>query len=806
MDLYPALLELSKSFHACNDLHSLAKSFATQLMTAVPARAILVWFTTGKERVLACSGRVFESGIRFDPLQGPAAEGILGEMLRQTRARRFAGDFEGGQLRHFADHDQERIETALYVPVIGTKGCHGVVELLNHRTGKFTAEEAAYVEEAAKIAGRALDSIRELDAERHDSLNTIERLTALYDISTVFNSTLELEQLLPIVADRIANILGAEACNVWLVDSDEKDIYFAQQVGEDPTTDEDDRLPLGEGVIGKVAKEGQPLLIEDASENELLETRRERSTEFEIASVMAAPLLKDEEVLGVVEVVNKLSRERYTREDLFFLTSITHQAAIALNNANLLEAERRVSELDALLAIGKEITSTLNLNHVLTTVVHQAANVVPFDRCAIGLYDRNRFVLGAVSGEEDVPQTREMESLRGVMEWVAQQPEAVSADKYEGGWETHPENVAAPVTSYLDTHQCYGFYAVPLRDDQGTVGVLALLSGESEFLSERNLEMIGILASQTTVAIRNARLYQEVPLMSFWQPLVQKKQKLLSASRGRTLEWSLKAALIVLVLVAVPWKLRVGANATVVPAERRAVSAEVPGVIQRILVREGDVVEPGAVLAELDDGESRVKLAGAKANLDVALHQLAEAESNRDLAAISQARLRSEMFRSETVLYQQKVDKARLVATIAGQVVTPKVEEKVGQALAPGDLFCELVDLDHLAVEMNVSESQFNLVRPGATVALKLNSFPTDTFRANVVRISAATIAAEGEQFFVVRAASENPGRKVRPGMVGRAKIASAGGWAGSSWYPIGYVLFRSPVRWAWHKAWVWLP
>ncbi|HEY7679467.1 MAG TPA: efflux RND transporter periplasmic adaptor subunit, partial [Terriglobia bacterium] len=118
----------------------------------------------------------------------------------------------------------------------------------------------------------------------------------------------------------------------------------------------------------------------------------------------------------------------------------------------------------------------------------------------------------------------------------------------------------------------------------------------------------------------------------------------------------------------------------------------------------------------------------------------------------------------------------------------------------------ELVDLDQLAVEMNVPETQVNLVRAGSEVSLKLNAFPTDTFSGTVSRVSASTISSEGEQFFVVRAVLPNPDRRVRSGMVGRVKIAASGGWADSGWYPIGYVLFRAPARWAWHKLWVWLP
>ena len=121
-------------------------------------------------------------------------------------------------------------------------------------------------------------------------------------------------------------------------------------------------------------------------------------------------------------------------------------------------------------------------------------------------------------------------------------------------------------------------------------------------------------------------------------------------------------------------------------------------------------------------------------------------------------------------------------------------------------MFCELVDQDHMAVEMNVPETDVALIRPGGKVALKLNSLPTDTIVGEVLRVSPQTIAAEGEQFFVTRAVFPNPGGKVRPGMVGQAKITGAGGWFQSGWYPIGYVALRTPTRWLWRKGWALLP
>jgi Barrel-sandwich domain of CusB or HlyD membrane-fusion len=126
--------------------------------------------------------------------------------------------------------------------------------------------------------------------------------------------------------------------------------------------------------------------------------------------------------------------------------------------------------------------------------------------------------------------------------------------------------------------------------------------------------------------------------------------------------------------------------------------------------------------------------------------------------------------------------------------------------LKPGEGFCEIVAQDELAADMSVPETDLALLKPGDRVALKFNARPMTTFRGRVDRIGAQTRTEEGAQYFVVRAVFQNQGGAARDGMVGKAKISGDGGWFHSGWYPVGYVLLRSPVHWLWRNSWSWLP
>jgi RND family efflux transporter MFP subunit len=807
MERLEALYELATSYHSCRDTDGLLKAFSRDLRARLGPQAVLLWLKDAAEEGLRCREKSFAAGERFEPKAEAAQDGLLHEILDSRGARRMgAAEKKSRLLSHLEPAYRDRVQTALYAPIPGSAGPAGVVELLNKSGGEFTPEDATYVEEAARMTGRAIDSFRASDAERHAQFETLERLTALYDIARIFNSTLELEDLCPIVTNKIRDLLGAQACNLWLVAPDGEKLLFAHQDGEDPTTEADAEVPMGEGFVGVVARDGKGRLAADASTEALLDPRRDAVEGFTITSAMAAPLLKDDRVLGVVEALNKLDETPFDEDDLFFLNSVGEQAGLAIHNANLLEAERKVHELGALLAISKEITSTLDLDHVLTTVVHQAAEILPFERCTIGLFDGAKFYLAAVSGEAEVPGTHEMKQLRDILEWVGEQSEVVSADQYDTGWQTVPEEADTRLVAYLTERGMNGFLAMPLLDDQGKLGVIALESGDAEFLTESQRETLEILARQVTVAIRNARLYQNVPLIRVWQPVVETRQKLRSMAAGRRIELLTRVLLIALLLVAIPWPLRVEGTAQVVPASRRLVTAESEGILRQVFVHEGDSVQAGAPLAQLDDGEIRVRLEDARAQLAVARHDLAQAEEHRDLSAGGRASLRMQVAQAEVDLESDRLARARLVAPISGIVVTPKVEEKKGRLIARGETFCELVNPNQMAADVQFPETDAALVSPGARVALKVNALPTITFDGIVERLAAQTTVADGEQFFQARAIFPNTQGRLRDEMVGRAKVDSSGGWRGSRWYPVGYVMLRGPARWLWRKVWTWMP
>ena len=354
---------------------------------------------------------------------------------------------------------------------------------------------------------------RQYEVERHNSLTSITRLTHFYDIEKVFSSTLEMDQLLPIIGSKICETLECQAVNVWMVQGDGS-LLLMHQAGRDPTTRQGMTQKGGEGIAGDVSDNGEPVLITDP-EDERLVRRNLNTEEGRVESIVVAPLLDKESLVGVVEAVNRLDGKPFDEDDLFVLGSLNETASIALRNASLLMAERKVEILEMLVTVSHEITSTLNLERVLQTIVNAPQAVIPYERAAVALEHGGKYKLSAVTGVTQVDaDAPDVAPLNDILRWAMLSEEVVHVRQHGDEIDAAREETRAKFQSYFETSGMRAFYAIPLTDDTGRVGVLGLESADPDFLSPAHIEILQVLAGQATVALRNAQMYKEVPFIS----------------------------------------------------------------------------------------------------------------------------------------------------------------------------------------------------------------------------------------------------------------------------------------------------
>ena len=518
-----------------------------------------------------------------------------------------------------------------------------------------------------------------------------------------------------------------------------------------------------------------------------------------MTSLIAAPILDKSALVGVVEAVNKLDGSAFDEDDLFTLSSLTETASTALHNASLLLAERKVEVLETLNKVSHEITSTLNLERMLQTIVNAPQAVIPYERAAIVLEQNGRFKLSAVTGLTQVQADHpDIAPLNAILQWASLSEEVIHVGQHGEEIDSEREETKAKFKKYFEESGMRGFYARPLNDDTGRVGMLSMESSDPDFLGPAHLEIVEVLAGQATVALRNAQMYKEVPFISVLEPVLVKKRKFMAMRKRKRTAILVAVGLGLLFLVACPLPLRVDGDAVVAPGRRALVQPEVAGVIGKVLVREGERVQKGQVLAEMEAWNFRSALAAAESKYETAMLNMNKSLAANDGSQAGVQRVQADYWKSEVERAKELLDKAELRSPIDGIVATPHVEDFAGRKLEPGDSFAEVLDASQAMVDVAVDDADAGLLKAGQKAVVKLDSYPTRTFRGDVAIVSPQGTMAKDGAVFYARVDVPNENGAMRAGMQGRGKVRTG-------WYPAGYVFFRKPFLWVYAKMWYWL-
>jgi RND family efflux transporter MFP subunit len=606
-----------------------------------------------------------------------------------------------------------------------------------------------------------------------------------------------MEELLPLIGAKFSEILACNAVNIWLLRADET-VELMHQAGEDQTSFKGQVLKANEGIAGTISDNGETVCISDLGDARLAQ-RNQAAPESPVTTLIGAPIMDKGPLVGVVEAINKSDGTPFDDDELFTLNSLTETASTALHNASLLMAERKVEILETLNTVSHEITSTLNLERMLQTIVNAPQAVIPYERAAIVLEQRGRFKLSAVTGVTQVnADAPDIAPLNEILQWAALSEEVIHVGQRGEEIDSDREETRAKFRKYFADTGMRGFYARPLNDDTGRVGMLAMESSDPDFMGPAHIEILEVLAGQATVALRNAQMYKEVPFISILEPVLVRKRKFMAMEkRRRTLFLALGAA-AVLFLVACPLPLRVDGDAVVAPVRRALIQPEIEGVVGKVFVHEGQAVQKGQVLAEMEAWSLRSSVAEAQAKYETAMLQMNRALAGNDGTEAGVHRVQADYWKAEVDRARQSLDKAQLRSPIDGIVATPHVENLAGRKLAPGDFFAEIVDTSQAVVDVAIDDVDAGLLKLGQKSVVKLNSYPTRTFHGEVVIVSPRAELQHETPVFFARIGVPNSDAAIRDGMEGRGKVRVG-------WYPAAYVLFRRLFLWLYAKAWYWL-
>ncbi len=686
------------------------------------------------------------------------------------------------------------VSSIAYIPLLQGEELIGAAEILTF-SGTPRLQDLQAIAQIVQLGSTAILAAESSEAQRQDLLDSVHRMSQLYDLEKSLNATLELEAVTALIPVKAAAMLPCQAIHLWMFDGDI--LRLVSTHGDDSTVETGMTQVPGEGYVADMAEEGEALLIADAKDERLTSRNAHLDPDLDatpVTNALVVPLMQDEAEIGVLEAINKEDGV-FDDDDQFLMMSMAETIANALKNASLMHAERKLEILKALVHVSGEITSTLRLDRLLGIIANSPQHVLPYERCAIALDQRGKLQLKAVSGMATLPLGDiTVERLNQLMRWLASQTELVHLRKADDNGE-HQE-IPGPVAEYFAATGYLAVYAMPLADDQGRVGMLIYESSDVDFLDVPHIEMIKILAAQATVAIRNAMLYRDVPLISLIEPMMKKKQVLLNDRRTRWMTFGVLFG-CALLLCFLPLPMRITGDAVVAPQHLVTIAAPVDGNITSVYAHEGQRVAQGDVLGAMNDWQWRAELASTEAKYQQAMLVM-QNDLARGAAQSGADREQAEFLHAEVVRARTRVDDAKLRSPIDGIVVTPDLQNVAGKHLDAGNAFAQVLDLSSALLQISIPEQDTVLMSAGERVAIKLDSYPQRTWRGAVSVVSPEAKAGDGDRTFTAEVPLSNADATLRAGMTGRAKISLG-------WKPAGYVLLRRPALWAWQILWNWI-
>jgi len=146
------------------------------------------------------------------------------------------------------------------------------------------------------------------------------------------------DELLQTIVEAAARIFGAAAASIALVDERAQQLVFRVAYGAGSENVIGMRIALDQGVAGYVANTGQPIAISNVQSDPRFARDTAEKTGYVPRSILAMPMLVDDRVIGVMEVLDKISAPSFGMQDMELLGMFARQAAIAIHQSQHLEA------------------------------------------------------------------------------------------------------------------------------------------------------------------------------------------------------------------------------------------------------------------------------------------------------------------------------------------------------------------------------------------------------------------------------------------------------------------------------------
>ena len=369
----------------------------------------------------------------------------------------------------------------------------------------FLDEEIRSLTTMANTAAMALERARLME----ETERRLEETGALFELSGVLRGSMSLNEMLPLLLHQAVQMARADAASISLVEGDEIVCRAAEGLATEVI---DRRMPLGEGLIGGVAADGEtrqtPFLPRDPM---LVLPVGTGAVVRGVGSTLCLPLRTADGVVGVLLLLS-YNRSQFSEGDIRQLTAAADVAGGSIHRANLFEQlEHRVHELSALYEFGQAVSTSLRLEEVVRLVVETVPTAVHALAVWVFLWNEEEERLVAQPMETD-PRSPSVDvryrAGEGLVGWVFLEgrPAIVTDVNTDPRWKKEPEH-----EKNILGFRVKDVMAVPMIHGKKVLGVLlAINRQQGRAFSDTDQSLFSALAGQAAIAIENAQLFEDV--------------------------------------------------------------------------------------------------------------------------------------------------------------------------------------------------------------------------------------------------------------------------------------------------------
>jgi GAF domain-containing protein/anti-sigma regulatory factor (Ser/Thr protein kinase) len=415
--------------------------------------------------------------------------------------------------------------TILSVPMLREGAPIGQINIRRTEVRLFSDKQIKLLETFASQAIIAIENVRlfkELQERNRQITEALEQQTATSEILRVIaSSPTNIQPVLDTVAERAARLCDAVDAQIWRVDGDRA--RFAAQYGSIPSLKVEEGRPIIRGLSGgRAILDRETIHIPDtfapSVQTEFPETWS-MTHEIGVRTLLATPLLREGVAIGYI-VIRRLEARPFSDKQIALLKTFADQAVIAIENVRLFqeleertqELARSVGELKALGEVGQAVSSTLDLQTVLSTIVGRAVQLSGTDCGIIYEYDeptREFHLRASYQMEEELVKAYQATPLHpgeGATGRAAETKVPVQVDDL-----SHEHEFATRGMRPILTRLGYqSLLAVPLLLDQNIMGALTIYRRQTGTFAPEVVNLLQTFATQSVLAIQNARLFREI--------------------------------------------------------------------------------------------------------------------------------------------------------------------------------------------------------------------------------------------------------------------------------------------------------